>query len=102
PKTHPDYAESYVYDALYRLKEVNRTGLAKHWIYGYDELGNRTTEQVDNSVSTYAYNEKNQLLSTTGGGLLRFRGTLNEPGTVTVNGQPARMRAGNSSSGYAN
>jgi RHS repeat-associated protein len=99
-KTHPDYAESYVYDALYRLKEVNRTGLTKHWIYSYDAVGNRLSEQVDNSVSTYAYNEKNQLLSTTGGGLLRFRGTLNEPGTVTVAGQPAQMLAGNTFEAY--
>jgi RHS repeat-associated protein len=99
-KTHPDYAESYVYDALYRLREVNRTGLTKHWIYNYDAVGNRLSEQVDNSVSTYAYNEKNQLLSTTGGGLLRFRGTLNEPGTVTVNGQPAQMLAGNTFEAY--
>ena len=58
-------------------------------------MGNRTSEQIDNSVSTYAYNEKNQLLNTSGGGLLRFRGTLNEPGTVTVNGQAAQMLAGN-------
>src|SRR6185503_3374070 len=99
-KTHPDYAESYVYDALYRLKEVNRTGLPKHWIYGYDAVGNRTSEQIDNSVSTYTYNEKNQLLSTTGGGLLRFRGTLNEPGMVTVNGQAAQMLAGNTFEAY--
>jgi RHS repeat-associated protein len=101
-KTHPDYAESYVYDALYRLKEVNRTTLTKHWIYSYDAVGNRLSEQVDNSVSTYAYNEKNQLLSTTGGGLLRFRGTLNEPGTVTVNGQAAQMLAGNTFEAYVN
>jgi len=101
-KTHPDYAESYIYDALYRLKEVNRTGLTKHWIYSYDAVGNRLSEQVDNNVSTYAYNEKNQLLSTTGGGVLRFRGTLGEPGTVTVNGQPAQMLAGNTFEAYVN
>ena len=101
-KTHPDYAESYVYDALYRLKEVNRTGLTKHWIYTYDPVGNRLSEQVDNTVSTYAYNEKNQLLSTTGGGPLRFRGTLNEPGMVTVNGQAAQMLAGNAFEAYVN
>jgi len=99
-KTHPDYAESYVYDPLYQLKEVNRTGLTKNWLYSYDAVGNRLSEQVDNSVSTYAYNEKNQLLSTTGGGILRFRGTLNEPGTVTVNGQPAQMLAGNTFEAY--
>ena len=57
---------------------------------------------MDNSVSTYAYNEKNQLLSMTGGGVLRFRGTLNEPGTVTVNGQPAQMLAGNTFEAYVN
>jgi RHS repeat-associated protein len=96
-KTAPDYTEDYGYDALSRLTDVNRTGAAgaKRWIYGYDPVGNRIREQIDNNVSTPAYNEKNQLLSSMVGGLLRFKGTLNEPGTVTVNGQAAHMLSGN-------
>src|SRR5439155_4489063 len=39
--------------------------------------------------------DKNRLQGSSGGGLLRFRGTINEPGTVTVAGQAARMLSGN-------
>jgi RHS repeat-associated protein len=96
-KSSTDHTENYSYDPLYRLTESNRTGSigAKRWLYGYDPVGNRTREQIDDNVTTPSYNEKNQLTSTTVGGLLRFRGTLNEPGTVTVAGQPARMLSGN-------
>ena len=51
--------------------------------------------QTNSSVTTSAYNEKNQLTGSSGGGTLRVRGTLNEPGTAKVNGSPARMLAGN-------
>jgi YD repeat-containing protein len=96
-KSSPEYTEDYGYDALSRLTDVNRTGAAgtKRWVYGYDPVGNRIREQIDNNVSTPAYNEKNQLMSSTVGGLLRFKGTLSEPGTVTVNGQAAHMLSGN-------
>ena len=58
-------------------------------------MGNRTTAQVNDSVLTSSYNEKNQLTSSSGGGTLRVRGSLNEPGSAKVNGNPARMLAGN-------
>jgi RHS repeat-associated protein len=95
-KQQLDYTEDYTYDDLYRLTGVDRsaggTGL---WRYAYDAVGNRITGQTDNAVATSTYNEKNQLLSSMGGGQLRVRGTLDEPGTATVNGQPAQMKAGN-------
>jgi RHS repeat-associated protein len=100
-KAQLDYTETYSYDPLYRLTTVERTGAgANRWLYGYDKVGNRTSEQIGDAVSTSSYNEKNQLLSRTGGGPMRWRGTLNEPGnvaftTVTVNGKPARMLQGN-------
>jgi RHS repeat-associated protein len=96
-KSSTDHAENYTYDPLDRLTESNRTGSigAKRWLYGYDAVGNRAREQIDDNVITPSYNEKNQLTSTAVGGLLRFRGTLNEPGMVTVAGQPARMLTGN-------
>jgi len=95
-KQQLDYTEGYSYDPLYRLTGVERTGpLIGHWHYGYDPVGNRTSSQLDNAVTTAAYNEKNQLLSSSGGGPLRVRGLLNEPATVKVNGQPASMLAGN-------
>jgi RHS repeat-associated protein len=100
-KQQLDYTEDYEYDPLYRLTGAQRSaGLTGLWQYGYDAVGNRTFEQKDSGVTSYGYNEKNQLLSTTGGGTLRWRGSLNEPGSVTftsalVNGQPARILAGN-------
>ena len=99
-KTHPEYSETYKYDQLNRLTDVDRAGLAKRQRYVYDTVGNRLSEQVDDNVTAYTYNNLNQLLSTTGGGTLRWRGALNEAGNVTftsatVNGKPARMLAGN-------
>jgi RHS repeat-associated protein len=100
-KQQLDFTEAYTYDKLSRLTGVERTGGSTgRWLYSYDAVGNRLSEQVNDSVSSSSYNVKNQLLSTTGGGPLRWRGTLNEPGTVSfstvmVNGQPARMLPGN-------
>jgi RHS repeat-associated protein len=99
-KTHPEYAETYGYDALYRLTTVDRIGIAKRQRYIYDTVGNRLSQQADDNITSYSYNNLKQLLSTTGGGTLRWSGTLNEPGHVqftkaTINGQRARMLAGN-------
>jgi RHS repeat-associated protein len=100
-KQQLDFTEAYTYDKLSRLTGVERTGGSTgRWLYSYDAVGNRLSEQMNDSVSSSSYNVENQLLSTVGGGPLRWRGTLNEPGkvsftTVTVNGQPARMLPGN-------
>lgn len=73
----------------------------KDYVYSYDKAGNRLSEQLDvlspSRVSTVTEaifnNELNQLSSTSGAGPLpvRFMGTVNEPATVTVNGQDAKM-----------
>ena len=95
-KAQDGFTEGYAYDPLYRLTAVERTGsLSGRWHFDYDAVGNRTTAQTDSSVTTSSYNEKNQLVQSAGGGSLRVRGTLDEPGTATVNGQPAQMRSGN-------
>jgi RHS repeat-associated protein len=95
-KQQLDYTEDYSYDPLYRLTGVERSaGLTGIWHYGYDVVGNRLTNQINDSVLTSVFNEKNQLTSSSGGGTLKVRGTLNEPGTAQVNGNPARMLAGN-------
>jgi len=96
-KTTLDHAESYSYDELYRLIGVDRSGTgAETWRYGYDAVGNRETYQIGESqVMTSAYNVRNQLLTRDAGGRLQVSGSLNEPGTVTVDGNPAEMRAGN-------
>ncbi|MCU0241158.1 MAG: RHS repeat-associated core domain-containing protein [Vicinamibacteria bacterium] len=96
-----DYSEDYAYDLLYRLTGVDRGGAqARRERFGYDPVGNRLVEQVASNVTSATYNEKNQLLSRQGGGRMRWRGQLDEVGnvaftTATVNGQPARMLAGN-------
>ena len=105
-KAQLDYTEDYAYDDLYRLVGVKRSaglqtgGLTGSWRYVYDPVGNRLVEQHDDAVTTYSYNERNQLLQTVAGGTMRWRGVLDEPGSVsftsaTVNGQPARMLQGN-------
>jgi RHS repeat-associated protein len=58
-------------------------------------VGNRLSAQVNSAVTTSTYNEKNQLVSSAGGGPLRVRGILDEPGTAKVNGVPASMVSGN-------
>jgi len=70
----------------------------KVFTYGYDAAQNRTSEEVDtmtpsqvSTVTSSAYNSVNQLTGRTGPGPVRFRGKVNEPATVTVAGQPARM-----------
>ncbi len=52
------------------------------WVFAY----NRSI-----GIVPAAHNELNQLL-TNGTGPLRFAGTLDNPGTVTINGEPAEMR----------
>jgi RHS repeat-associated protein len=96
-KTTLDHTEDYAYDALYRLEEVKRSGAgATRWLYGYDEVGNRTGHQVGESqVMSATYDQRNRLQSRDIGGQLRVRGALDEPGTVTVDGTPARMLEGN-------
>ncbi|MBX7187482.1 MAG: hypothetical protein K1Y01_20225 [Vicinamibacteria bacterium] len=94
------------YDPLYRLTRADRTNPGatppNQWTWSYDAVGNRTSAQKDNEATTSTHNEKNQLLQTSGGGKMLWRGTLSEPGTATfsaasasINGQPARMLAGN-------
>jgi RHS repeat-associated protein len=88
--------ERYSYDALSRLVGVERSGSTPvTWLYGYDPVGNRTVEQRNDAVLTGTFNNRNQLLALGAGGPLRVRGQLDEPGTVTVNGMPARVLAGN-------
>ena len=70
-------------------------GTSNYWAYGYDAVGNCLTTQADQAVTTATHNDFNQLVSQAAGGLLRVRGHLNEPGTATVNTEPARVLPGN-------
>jgi RHS repeat-associated protein len=71
------------------LKNTGSGAIQSEYSYTYDKAGNRTSEQIDASVGTAAYNANNQLTSTSGGGKVRFKGSVNEPATVTVGGTSA-------------
>ncbi len=89
---------AYGYDRADQLTDAVKTpssGATQALRYGYDRIGNRVSETTDSAVRTGDYNELNQLEGWTGGGRTRVAGTLNEPGTVTVAGEPAALGAGN-------
>ncbi len=69
--------------------------------YAYDKAGNRTAEQLDDAVMGATYNNWNQVTSRQPGGALLFRGSVNEPATVTVGGKPVQVGADNSFAGPA-
>jgi len=73
----------------------------KRYYYAYDPAGNRTVEQIDDAVMGATHDNMNRLLSQQPGGSLAFRGTVNEPSTVTIQGQPAAVDAGNQFTGSA-
>ncbi|MBK6686394.1 MAG: RHS repeat protein [Deltaproteobacteria bacterium] len=61
--------------------------------YGYDGAGNRIQVTEDGVARNAQVNNLNQLTSERGYGKTKFTGTLNEPATVTVNGQPAVVKS---------
>ena len=63
------------------------------WRYQYDASGNRITAQEGSRTRTATYNNLNQLVTQTSGGTTWFRGKVNEPANVTINGQNARVYA---------
>jgi RHS repeat-associated protein len=95
----------YGYDAANQLmRAVHQTTggsptTLKRYGYGYDPAGNRTHEQIDDAITAASYDSSNRLLSHNAGGRLTFAGSLNEPGTVTVQGVPATVAATNAFGG---
>jgi RHS repeat-associated protein len=84
------------------LKSTDPTPvMLKRYYYAYDPAGNRTAEQIDDSVKSWTYNNMNQLVTEQAGGALVFKGTVNEPTTVTVGGKPANVTADNRFAGAA-
>ena len=59
--------------------------------YAYDPAGNRTSEQIDDALTSAAYNTANELMSTQPSGGLYFAGTVNEPASVTISAKPAAV-----------
>jgi len=83
------------------LKNYNDTQTLKRYRYFYDAAGNRTGEEIDNSVSGSTYDNMNRLVSQQAGGPILFRGTTNEPAYVTVQSNPATTDANNQFTGTA-
>jgi RHS repeat-associated protein len=74
-------------------REGGPTGtILRQQFYNYDPAGNRTGYQDGHSVRALSYNHLNQITSQPAGGPVRFEGTIDEPGTVSINEQSATMR----------
>ncbi len=85
------------YDASEQLETVSETigtALANVHHYTYDAEGNRTSEQRNGGVRSWAANPFNQLTNQTVGGELELRGTVSPKSTVKIDGQAAQMREG--------
>lgn len=67
--------------------------------YVYDKSGNRLSAQRDSLVQQASFNSLNQLISSQGGGKMRFEGNLDEAGTVSLNGHAVEVSAGNAFTG---
>ena len=67
----------------------------KRYAYAYDPAGNRTVEQIDDTITLSAYDNLNRLTSQAPGGPMVVAGALNEPGTVTISGVPAIVDSSN-------
>ncbi len=92
-KTMPGLAESYGYDVLDRLVLAERAG-GESLGFGYDAVGNRLEEERDGLGLVASHDARNRLLGRQAGTML-VKGTTDEPSTVTVQGQPARLLGGN-------
>ncbi len=95
-------AFSYGYDDGNQVLSavLNSTGagaaVLKHFAYGYDLTGNRTSEQIGMTtnapvaISQSSYNTVNEVTSrSTSGGLMQFAGYLNKQAAVTIAGNAA-------------
>ncbi len=88
------------YDARQQVSAITEQPLSgplpspqQVWHYQYDLSGNRTAAQEGNQTRTATYNHLNQITGLSAGGTTWFRGQVNEPANVTINGQNARVYA---------
>lgn len=94
----PTSTYTYGYDRTDQLTSalLQQAGAPlKHYSYSYDAAGNRTSKQLGSYVSKATSNALNQLQSVQSGGPTRFYGTVNEPSTVKVKGQNAKVDSQN-------
>jgi hypothetical protein len=84
------------------LTDTNTTPtILKRQAWAYDAAGNRTVDQTDDSVFATTHDAMNRLQSRAPGGPIVFAGSLNEAGTVTIDGKPATVDASNNFQGTA-
>jgi RHS repeat-associated protein len=76
--------------------------ILKRQAWAYDVAGNRTVDQTDDAVFATTHDEMNRLQSRAPGGPVVFTGSLNEAGTVTIDGKPAEVDGANNFRGTAN
>lgn len=65
-------------------KNQSTNTILKRYSYTYDIAGNRTSEQIDNTVTAALYNTLNQMTVQQDGGAMRFKGLLDEYASVSV------------------
>jgi len=88
---------TFGYDGARQLTEAKRNdadggALLESNSYAYDKAGNRVQVGTGSALpKNYDVNNLNQLLSERDHGRTTFAGTVDEPATVTVNGQAAKM-----------
>jgi RHS repeat-associated protein len=102
---NPPKLLTFGYDAADQLATAARNPdeptLPDRFAYAFDSAGNRTAEQLDDNATQASYDDMNRLSATQPGGILRVRGTTNEPATVTVGGAPATVTSSNEFEGRA-
>ena len=97
---------TFAYDPINQLtsalqKRNNVT--VNQYGYTYDKAGNRTKETVNSDVRGYGYNWLNQLLGVQteeNTGMIRFKGSVDKPSFVKVNGLPVYLAANNTFETY--
>ena len=65
-------------------KNLSPASIIRRYAYQYDQAGNRTNEQIDNTVTSASFNSLNQLSAQQNGGSVRVKGSLNELSSVKV------------------
>ena len=97
----PAVSWTYGYDSADQLTSAIKQNTAgvltilKRYAYGFDPAGNRAFEQIDDQVTAAMHNSLNRLVTYSPGGPLQFRGTVNEPAIVNVQGAPAVVDSSN-------
>jgi RHS repeat-associated protein len=89
---------TFGYDAVDQLVSAvlpNSPTTSTSHLYRYDKGGNRTSQQISNSVTAAAHDAGNRVRTLSDTGPIRIAGQLSEPANVTVNGQSASVDTSN-------